>query len=127
MPTTIDINNGQVILPNEGESASVTTTPTIDDVSQDQIDEIESGMAIGTNEFDVVEPSDIPVYPEETVYRKRIVKVVSGKIVAERIIYMKRYMIAASGGFGDGYAFLVPTLDPLTEKISYTPMAITLN
>ena len=46
MPTTIDINNGQVILPNEGESASVTTTPTIDDVSQDQIDEIESGKHI---------------------------------------------------------------------------------
>lgn len=126
MPTTIDINNGQVILPNE-EASTVDATPAIDDVSQEQIDEIENGIAIGTNDVDVVEPSDIPVYPEETVYRKRIVKVVSGKIVAERIIYMKRYMIAASGGFGDGYAFLVPTLDPLTEKISYTPMAITLN
>ena len=92
--------------------------------------EITAGDINGDGEVDVtdvVEPSDIPVYENETVYRKRLVKVVSGKIVAERIIYMKRYAIAAAGGMGDGYAFLAPNLDPLTGSIIYTPISVTLN
>ena len=44
---TIDINNGEVLLPNEGLEID-GSTPTIDDVTQEQIDEIESGYAIGS-------------------------------------------------------------------------------
>lgn len=123
---TIDINNGEVLLPNEGLEID-GSTPTIDDVTQEQIDEIENGYAIGTDVTDVLEPSDIPVSESETVYRKRLVKVVSGKIVAERIIYMKRFAIAAAGGMGDGYAFLAPTFDPISGAIIYTPISVTLN
>lgn len=124
-----DINpdEGQIIVPDDAEIID-HILPTINDITQQQIDEIDNGLAVGSSELDVVTPiDDIPVDENESTYRKRLVRIVNGKITAERVVYMRKYCTAMTGGVGDGYIFLLPQYDPLAGTITFTPAEFYLN
>lgn len=122
-------------IPPEGQEETIETegggTALIDlSPSSEQIQEWNSGDVIGTGGDGYTQTTDLSnsglpeLLPEETVYKKRIVRVVDGKIVASKIVYIKRYLISASGGFGDGYLILQPNISGNT--LTFTPVQLTL-
>lgn len=121
-----DIDSGVIVTPGTGSSQSNPNGPYyIDDTTQQQLDEINNGLVVGSDSYTQVTEILEPLVPNETIYRKRLVKVTDGKIVMERIVYMQRYMISASGGFGDSYKLLQPSIE--NGEIVFTPIELTLN
>lgn len=128
-----DIDSGDIIVPQPDpgvDPEEVTAPLPVDDTTQEQIDEMgtgnNDGVVVGYDNLTEADNNPgVPDYPEETMYRKRIVKVVGGKIVAERIVYMKRISVSASGGYGDGYAFFQPVAS--SDTLQFHSVEITLN
>ena len=112
------IDDGSLIGGNQGTNQTGSAI-AVDDSTSQQITEISGGdaIAVGT-------PTGNPLLDSETVYRKRLVKVVNGKMVDTKPVYIERYMIAKSGGYGDGYQFLVPAVSG--GVVTFTPAEIEL-
>ena len=119
--------NGDILVPSNGSSSTTPSgyAPILDDSSIEQVREINNGYVVGTNQQDQVTIlPDIPLYENERPIRKRLVKIVKGKIVASRIVYIRRQAISTSKG--SQYCFLYPEVDPLTESVSYYSMNMLL-
>lgn len=121
--------DGGILVPTNG--ASITTpsgyAPTLDDFNIEQIDEINASnsVVLGMRPNDQVSViPDAPLYENEAPIRKRLVKIVNGKIVESRIAYIRRQAVSTSKGAQ--YVFLYPEVDPLSNVVTYYPMNITL-
>lgn len=116
--------NGLLNPTSSAATESLTTAPIIIDPVNQQIieDDIDTEAVIHPDYDQAAEETDAPLYEDEPVIRKRLVKIVDGKIVDSRITYIKRYAI--SSAIGNGYIFVSPTLNAGT--IEYTPIKITL-
>lgn len=109
----------------DGESGNlyIDETPSSQQIQEILNGEVVSdGYSMNLQEYD---PGLLPQAENETMYKKRMVKIVNGKIVATSIVYIKRYLISASGGFGDGYALFRPDLNG--TSVTYVPITITLS
>lgn len=101
-----DISGGEAVTPSSGQTPSASPLPHISDTASYQLSEINDGVVL---EDGTIDP-DITLSEQEPVYRKRLVKIVNGKIADERIVYMTRIAISMTGGYGDSYVFVKPTV-----------------
>lgn len=121
--------DGGILVPTDGSSVTTPSgyAPTLEDFNVEQIDEINAatGVVLGTNPNDQASViATAPLYENEAPIRKRLVKIVNGKIVASRIAYIRRQAVSTSKGAQ--YVFLYPEVDPLTSAVTYYPMTIAL-
>lgn len=101
-----DISGGEAVTPSSGQTPSASPLPHISDTVSYQLSEISNDLVLDDGTVN----SGITLAEQEPVYRKRLVKIVNGKIADERIVYMTRIAISAAGGYGDSYAFVKPTV-----------------
>lgn len=118
-------------LPNSTENVVGAQSFYYQILAQALLDELRAGSVAGSGNGDSVVPVTIDEHAElESIppIRKRLVKIVNGKIVASRIAYMKLAVIDAAYGYG--YIFgtydLAPEGGNQGGNVVFCPALITL-
>lgn len=126
MPIAGQYQNGILTPTNSAVTQSLDTAPIVIDPTNEQIieNDIDNEQVIHPDYDQAAAETQTPLYPEEPVIRKRLVKIVDGKIVESRITYITRYVV--SSAIGNGYTFVAPNSAEPGEQRVYVPIQITL-